>query len=82
MVLQLEFKLEQEFLNIKIKSGKIITDLYRKETSKPSALLPSSAHPNHITANIAYSLAFRLLRICSDEDLFNNRLEELKKMSF
>ena len=65
-------------LNIKIKNGKIITDLYRKETSKPSALLPSSAHPNHITANIAFSLAFRLLRICSDEDLFKRRLEELK----
>ena len=66
-------------LNIQIKDGKIITDLYRKETSKPSALLPSSAHPNHITGNIAYSLAFRLLRICSNEDLFESRLEELKK---
>ena len=66
-------------LNIQIKDRKIITDLYRKETSKPSALLPSSAHPNHITGNIAYSLAFRLLRICSNEVLFESRLEELKK---
>ena len=65
-------------LTIKIEGGKIITDLYRKETSKPSSLLPSSSHPNHITANIAYSLAFRLLRICSSEDLFEERLKELR----
>ena len=65
-------------LNIKIKNGKIITDLYRKETSKPSALLPSSSHPKHIKANIAYSLAFRLLRICSSEELFEERLKELR----
>ena len=65
-------------LNIKIENGKIITDLYRKETSKPSALLPSSSHPKHITANIAYSLAFRLLRICGSQELFEDRLKELK----
>ena len=65
-------------LNIKIKNGKIITDLYRKEKSKPSALLPSSSHPKHIKANIAYSLAFRLLRICSSEELFEKRLKELR----
>ena len=32
-------------LNIKIKDGKIITGLYRKETSEPSALLPSQHTP-------------------------------------
>ena len=65
-------------LAIKIEGGQIINDLYRKETSKPSALLPSSSHPNHITANIAYSLAFRLLRICSNEEMFEDRLKELR----
>ena len=65
-------------LTFKIANGKIITDLNRKETSKPSALLPSSSHPKHITANIAYSLAFRLLRICSSAELFEDRLKELK----
>ena len=69
-----------EFLDLKIsvENGKIITDLFRKPTSKPTALLPSSAHPGHITHNIVYSMAFRLLRICSTEDSFENRLEELK----
>ena len=65
-------------LKISIKNNKITTDLYRKETSKPQALLPSSAHPGHITPNIVYSMAFRLMRICSNEHLFEKRLEELK----
>ena len=65
-------------LKIKIVNGKISTDLYRKETDKPTALLPSSAHPVHITPNIVYSMGFRLLRICSDEAIFEQRLKELK----
>ena len=69
-----------EFLDLKIsiEKGKISTDLFRKSTSKPTALLPSSAHPGHITQNIIYSMAFRLLRICSSEESFETRLEELK----
>ena len=54
------------------------TDLYRKETDKPSALLPSSAHPGHITPNIVYSMGSRLLRICSSEEKFKSRLKQLK----
>ena len=65
-------------LKISIKNGRIHTDLYRKETSKPNALLPSSAHPGHIFSNIVYSMAFRLMRICSEEDIFEKRLMELK----
>ena len=65
-------------LNIKISGNQIITDLHRKATDKPTALLPSSAHPGHITPNIVYSMAFRLLRICSNEDHFEERLAELK----
>ena len=65
-------------LHISIKDGNIETDLFRKETSKPTALLPSSAHPGHITSNIIYSMAFRLLRICSEEENFHKRLTELK----
>ena len=56
-----------------------MTDLYRKPTDKPRALLPSSAHPTHIPANIVYSMAFRLIRICSGEDSFKKRLQELKE---
>ena len=69
-----------EFLDLKIsiQNGKISTDFYRKDTAKPRALLPSSAHPGHITSNIVYSMAFRLLRICSTEEKFELRLNELK----
>ena len=69
-----------EFLDLKIsvENGKICTDLFRKDTAKPRALLPSSAHPGHVTHNIVYSMAFRLLRICSSEDNFEICLQELK----
>jgi hypothetical protein len=65
-------------LTIQIKNEKI-TDLYRKETDKPSALLPSSAHPGHIPKDIVYSIGYRLLRICSTQSLFEKSLVELKK---
>ena len=69
-----------EFLDMKIfiKDGKIQTDLFRKQTSKPTALLPSSAHPGHVTPNIIYSMAFWSLRICSEEKTFEKRFQELK----
>ena len=69
-----------EFLDLKIsvENGKICTDLFRKDTAKPRALLPSSAHPGHVTHNIVYSMVFRLLRICSSEDNFEICLQELK----
>lgn len=65
-------------LKVSIQEGKIVTDLFKKETSIPSALLPSSSHPEHISKNIVFSMAFRLLRICSSPQLFENRLLELK----
>ena len=65
-------------LNISINEGKIITDLYKKDTSIPSALLPSSSHPEHVSKNIVFSMAFRLLRICSTPQLLDQRLLELQ----
>ena len=66
-------------VTITINNGSIETDLYRKTTAKPTALLPSSAYPNHIPSNIVFSMGFRLLRICSTEDKFELRLKELKE---
>ena len=78
--IMMKTKIQQSFLDMKIKieENKIITDLYRKPTDTPTALLPSSAHPGHITPNIVYSMSFRLLRICSIEDIFEIRLQEMK----
>ena len=46
-----------EFLDLKIsvENGKICTDLFRKDTAKPRALLPSSVHPGQVTHNIVYT---------------------------
>ena len=65
---------------IQIKDGKINTDLYRKETDRVQYLLPNSCHPSHICKNVPYSLALRLVRICSDKETLEKRLIELEKM--
>ena len=65
-----------DFLDLKIciQDGKIQTDLFRKDTSKPRDLLQSSAHPGHITSNTVYSMAFRLLSICSNKNVLRTDL--------
>jgi hypothetical protein len=68
-------------MTVKIMNNKIVTDLYRKPTDKVQYLLPSSCHPSHIFKSIPYSLALRLVRICSTKELLNKRLEELKTLS-
>ena len=56
----------------------IQTDLYQKDTAVCQYLLPSSAHPGHVTKNIPYSLGYCLLRICSTPEKFAASLENLK----
>ena len=58
-------------------AGFIQTDLHTKENAKNSYLLPSSNHPSHITKNIPYSLAFRIMRNCSQEGRRRVRFQEL-----
>ena len=65
-------------LTITIQNGLFVTDLYKKETAICQYLLPSSCHANHQWKNTIYSLALRLRRICSTEESFEKRLEELK----
>ena len=43
-------------------------------------MLPSSCHPTHFFDNIPYSLALRVIRICSEEKERDERLEELESM--
>ena len=63
---------------VSVQNGQLVTDLYRKETDRCQYLLPSSCHPQHITKNIPYSLAYRLVRICSQRETLLKRFEELK----
>jgi hypothetical protein len=58
----------------------INTDLYRKPTDRVQYLLPSSCHPNHIFANVPFSLALRILRICSTKAALDERLTEVSRM--
>ena len=39
-------------INISVLEGKIVTNIYRKETDVPRSLLPSSSHPGHVTQGI------------------------------
>ena len=59
-------------------NGKIVTDLFKKPTAVCQFLQPNSCHPGHVTRNIPYSLSYRLLRICSNREMFLTRLEELR----
>ena len=43
-------------------------------------LLPSSCHPSHTFKSVPYSLALRLVRICSDQSDLKKRLTEFENM--
>lgn len=58
--------------------GKFETDLFVKSTDRVTYLKPSSCHPGHISKNIPYSLGYRLKRVCSAEQRYKLRLNELR----
>ena len=63
-----------------IVKNKIIVDLYKKPTDRNQYLLPSSCHPAHVSNNIPFSLAYRIIRICSEPVTRDKRLEELRQL--
>ena len=65
-------------VNVFVDNGNITTDLYTKATDKHQYLLHSSCHPQHTKRAIPFSLALRLRRICSCEETFMQRSNELK----
>jgi hypothetical protein len=67
-------------MTVSIENDKIKTDLYRKETDKVQYLLPSSCHPAHTFKSVPYSLALRLVPICSDANDLKKRFIELEQM--
>ena len=69
------------FLDVQItinEDGYLITDLYEKPNTHNQLLKPTSAHPSSVTSGSVYSLAIRLRRICSTEELFEHRVGLLK----
>ena len=65
-------------VNVSVNNGNITTDLYTKATDKHQYLLHSSCHPQHTKRAIPFSLALRLRRICSSDETFKQRSNELK----
>ena len=55
-------------------------DLYKKPTDRCQYLLTSSCHPAHVTDNIPFSLAYRIIRICSESESRDIRFSELKEL--
>ena len=66
--------------SLSIRNSSISVDLYRKPSDRCAYLLPSSCHPPHTTKNIPFSLALRIVRICTDTDSRDLRLRELQEM--
>ena len=55
-----------------------MTDLFVKPTDTHKLLDPSSSHPYHCKKGIPYSQALRLNRICSDNESFDKRCNDLE----
>ena len=71
---------KEPFLDVSVSlyNGTITTDLYTKPTDKHQYLLQSSCHPRHTKRAIPFSLALRLRRICSSDETFKLRTNELR----
>ena len=65
---------------LSIKNGRIEVDLYRKETDRNQYLLPPSCHPKATSSSIPYSLSLRIVRICTNSEKRDLRLQELKQL--
>ena len=79
---QCEMQPSIPFLDVlcSIQDGKIVTDLYRKETDRNMYLLPSSCHPPSCTKNIPFSLCLRIVRICSKPEYREKQFLKLKEL--
>ena len=58
--------------------GELMTDLFVKPTDTHQFLDPSSSYPYHCKKGIPYTQALRLNRICSDNESFDKRCNDLK----
>ena len=66
-------------LNMKLMDGELKTDLFVKPTDTPQFLDPTSPHPDYCKKGIPNSKALRLNRICSDNEKFDKRCNDLEK---
>ena len=64
-------------VNVVLRDGRLITDLYVKPTDKFQYLDFKSCHPYHQKANLPHGLALRIRRICSETSDFKHHCENL-----
>ena len=64
-------------VSVTLEGGKLTTDLYCKSTDKHQYLYHTRCHPKHTKTSLPYCLALRLCRICSSENLFQQRTNEM-----
>ena len=69
-----------EFLDtlVRLKDGRLETDLYSKPTDKHLYLQSKSNHPPHTKKAVPYGLGIRIRRICQNEGDYLTRRKELK----
>lgn len=72
---------EINFLDVKVmqKGDQIFTDLFFKATDTYQYLHSSSCHVDHSKLSFPYSQALRLYRICSENEFFDQRCNDLEK---
>ena len=66
-------------VTVSVAEGVIETDLYVKPTESHQYLLSSSCHPFYCKKGIQYSKALRLNRICSNNEFFDEKCNDLGK---
>jgi hypothetical protein len=66
-------------VSISIVDGKLTTDVHTKPTDAHMYLPFHSCHPRHCLRGIPYGQCIRLRRICSEDDVFQHRTQELKE---
>ena len=64
---------------MEIKENRITTDVYCKETDTHQYLEYRSCHPKHVKMEIPYGQALRIRRICELDEVFEERLGELRR---
>lgn len=73
---------EIEFLDVKTllnDNNKITTDLYEKKSNAHLYLHQKSNHPNHTKDKIAYGLAIRAKRICSNNEDYTRSKKDIQE---
>ena len=66
-------------VSVSLQNEKLHTDLYCKPTDKHRSLYYTSCHPEHTKNSLPYSIALRLHRICSTDELFSLHTKEMKQ---